>query len=339
MVTGVVHVRPWSNDFESTVPGLKVFNQAAYTVPSFATASCGSNCQPTFLHARPQTNTNDLEAAVNACLATKDPASDACADAVTLSGLSSDVFWAKLAFSFKAQLAAKDEHGDTKTEPARSEKPDTAKTTTGELVGLVTACVHTHDRASEPCAKALALSGLSAEEFWTKLSTLFTSDTTTNEPKHEDKPSTKPTETSITALIKDCVAAYERARDTHEGGEAVSQVCKKAIDASGLSTSEFWSKFGPKPVTTEQPKPSTTPKPTTRPTTTPKPTTTQTVSDTQLVVMVKDCFAKYVAATAAKGDEDLGRAAYEACHMAIAASGLTNDAFWAKFGTPQAPKI
>src|SRR5437764_9108535 len=83
-----------------------------------------------------QTNTNDLEAAVNACLATKDPASDACANAVTLSGLSSDVFWAKLAFSFKAQLAAKDEHGDTKTEPARSEKPDTAKTTTGELVGL-----------------------------------------------------------------------------------------------------------------------------------------------------------------------------------------------------------
>ena len=43
--------------------------------------------------------------------------------------------------------------------------------------------------------------------------------------------------------------------------------------------------------------------------------------------------------TTAKGDESLGHAAYEACTKAIAASALSNDAFWAKFGTPQAPKI
>src|SRR5947209_235002 len=57
IVTGAVHVLPWSDDFERTVPGLNVFSHAAYTVPSFATASCGSNCQPTFLQAIPHTNT------------------------------------------------------------------------------------------------------------------------------------------------------------------------------------------------------------------------------------------------------------------------------------------
>ena len=58
IVTGVVQVRPWSYDLASTVPGLKVLSQAAYTVPSFATASCGSNCQGTFLQTIPQTGTN-----------------------------------------------------------------------------------------------------------------------------------------------------------------------------------------------------------------------------------------------------------------------------------------
>ncbi len=51
-------MRPWSYDFDSTVPGSNVFSQAAYTVPSAATASSGSNCQPTFLQAVPHTNTN-----------------------------------------------------------------------------------------------------------------------------------------------------------------------------------------------------------------------------------------------------------------------------------------
>src|SRR5206468_3282327 len=58
IVTGVVQVRPWSYDFDSTVPGSNVFSHAAYTVPSAATASSGSNCQPTFLQAVPHTNTN-----------------------------------------------------------------------------------------------------------------------------------------------------------------------------------------------------------------------------------------------------------------------------------------
>ena len=281
-----------------------------------------------------QTNTSDLEASVKACLESNDPASDACASAVALSGLSSEAFWAKLALSFKAQLAAVTrEKNDTKTEPKHTPKPEATTPATGELLGLVTACVHTADRTSEPCVKALALSGLPSEEFWAKVGALFGTDGRKTEPKREEKPSTKPTEGSITALIKDCLAKYEVARNTHEGGEAASEACRKAIEASGLSSNDFWAKFAPKPATTPRREP------TTRPTPTARPSGTQTVSDEQLVLMVKDCFTKYVTATASKGNEELGHAAYDACTKAIAASGLSNDAFWAKFGTPQAPKI
>jgi hypothetical protein len=324
-------------------------------------------------------NTTDLEAAVKACLGTKDPASDECAKAIELSGLSADEFWAKVALSLNEQLgrATNDKH-DQKTEP--SAKPE--NTNTRELIGLVTACVASHERSSEPCAKALSLSGLSADEFWAKVGAMF--ENKRNEPtttpktteglsviigaclakleaarnggaytepistseacrkayeasgltpeqfwsKFAPKPSTteKPQTTSgdAAALIKECVAAYERARQTHENGEGVSQICNKAIAASGLSSNDFWAKYYPKTTTTEQPKPSATP----------KPQPTQTVSDETLKAMVQDCFAKYTAATAAKGNEDLARAAYEACTKAIAASGLSGDAFWAKFGKP-----
>src|SRR5204863_5915724 len=123
---------------------------------------------------------------------------------------------------------------------------------------------------------------------------------------------------------------------THEAGESVSQICNKAIAASGLSANDFWAKYWPKPAATEQPKPST---PRTEPKPTAKPSATRTVPDADLSAMVRDCFTKYLAATAAKGNDELGHAAYDACTKAIAASGLPGDAFWAKFGTPQAPKI
>jgi len=359
-------------------------NATVRTVPAISASTVTAE--------KTETNTTDLEAAVNACLETKDPASEACANAVTLSGLSSETFWAKIALSLKAQLVvAKGEKNAPKTDGTRTPKPENTTRTSGELVGLVTACVASHERASEPCAKALELSGLSADEFWAKLGAMFATTQATPAPKTTEglsvligaclakfeaarkgtysepistseacrkafeatgltpeqfyakfvtkqtssdkpQPTTRSTE-GVTALIKECLAAYERARDTHEGGEAASDACRKAIEASGLSANEFWAKFAPKPATTPKPEP------TTRPTPTAKPTTQQTVTEAQLLVMVKDCFAKYVAATTAKGDESLGHAAYEACTSAIAASGLSNEAFWAKFGTPQAPKI
>lgn len=255
-----------------------------------------------------QNDTKDLEAAVKACLGTKDPASDECAAAIDLSGLSADEFWAKVALSLNEQL------GRAKN------------TNTRELIGLVTACVASHERSSEPCAKALALSGLSADEFWAKVGGMFENKKhePTASPKTTEKPKT--TNGDAAALIKECVAAYERARQTHESGEAVSQICNKAIAASGLSANDFWAKYYPKPATSEQPKP----------TVTRKPQPTQRVSDADLAALVKDCFAKYTAAAAAKGNEDLAHAAYDACTKAMAASGLTGDAFWAKFGKPTA---
>src|SRR5205814_6474882 len=98
-----------------------------------------------------QTNTTDLEAAVNVCLETKDPASEACTSAVALSGLSSETFWAKIALSLKAQLVAtKSEKSETpKAEPTHAAKPESTIRTSGELVGLVTACLASHERSSE----------------------------------------------------------------------------------------------------------------------------------------------------------------------------------------------
>src|SRR5689334_22432345 len=49
-------------------------------------------------------DSTDLEGAVKACLGTKDPATDECAKAVDLSGLSADQFWAKVALSLNEQL-------------------------------------------------------------------------------------------------------------------------------------------------------------------------------------------------------------------------------------------
>ena len=266
-------------------------------------------------------NTTDLEAAVTACLATKDPASDECAKAVDLSGLSAGDFWAKVALSLNEQLGrAKNDKHDQK--PDASAKPQ--DTNTHELIGLVTACVATHERSSEPCQKALALSGLSADDFWAKVGTLFE-----NKKHDEPTPAASPKTTAgLSAIIGACLEKFEAAkRGTYTTPIVDTEACKKAFEATGLTPEQFYAKFFQQPRPTDKPKPTATPKP------------AQTVSDADLIAMVRDCFTKYNAATASKGNEDLGHAAYDACTKAMAASGLSGDAFWAKFGTPQAPKI
>jgi len=277
-----------------------------------------------------QNDNTDLEAAVKACLGTKDPDSDECVKAVELSGVPADVFWAKVAFSLNEQLGrAKNEKHDEKTEPTAKPHQDV---NTHELFGLVTACVASHERSSEPCAKALELSGLSADDFWAKVGAMFENKKT--------EPSQSPKTEGVTALIGACLKLFEAAKNgTYTEPITTSEACKKAFEASGLTPEQFYAKFVQK--TTATPKPTETPRRTEqpKPSATPKPQATQSVSDADLIVMVHDCFTKYLAATAAKGNEDLGRAAYEACTSAIKASGLSNDAFWAKFGTPQAPKI
>ena len=276
--------------------------------------------------------TNDLEAFVKACLATKDPQSTACAQAIDKSGMSAPEFWATVAMYLHEQLTRQTSEKSTATpKPEPTAKPDAPAAThpvvTGELLALVSACVESHERSSDACQKALEASGLPAEDFWARVAAKFG---TTSEPT--TKPVVRTGDESFSMLIKDCLYKYEAAKNT--GNTAMAgDACKKAIEASGLTSSDFWARFGPVGRTNKT-EPTTKPD-TTRPTTKPetKPSGTPTVSTAQLEVMVKDCFAKYLIA---KETHEGGSAALEACNKAIAASGLSGDAFWKKFGLPGA---
>jgi hypothetical protein len=221
--------------------------------------------------------------------------------------------------------------------PEPTKKPETtepAHPVTGDLLYVVAACVESHERSSAACQKALEMSGLSADEFYAKVAAHFGK--TTEPTKSSDKPTTTTGHTEgLSILIGDCLSKYEAARKSNATGEAASEACKKAIEASGLTSSDFWARFGPQTnKTTKTTEPTRKPESTTKPTTTQtSPTGVQTVSDEQLAAMVKDCFAKYLVA---KETKEGGTAAYEACTKAITASGLGGDAFWKKFGTPGA---
>lgn len=253
---------------------------------------------------------NELETLVKACLATKDPQSAECAKAVEQSGLSGEEFWAKVAMSLNEQP-----------------KHETTKPATSDLLTLVSACVASHERSSAYCQRALELSGLPADEFWAKVGAMFSK--SNDEPKHEQtpKPESPKTDEAVYGLIKDCLAKYENAKSSTAGPTTASEACRKAIEASGLSANDFWARFGPKHEPTK-------PEPTKKPETSVKPETKPTVSSVELGTLVRDCFAKYLAARTTK---EGGAAAAEACNRAITASGLTPQAFWAKFGTPGAP--
>ncbi len=280
------------------------------------------------------TTSGDLEAAVKACLATKDPQSLECHTALDLSGVSNEEFWTRLALSLNEQLARQTSTSSPKPEPTK--KPETTEPThpvvTGDLLYVVAACVESHERSSAACQKALEMSGLSADEFYAKVAARFGKNT---DPTTKSEPTAKPTEKTntegLSILIKDCLTKYETAKNTNDGGTAASEACKKAIEASGLASNDFWARFGPKttstkPETTKQPESTTKPAPTTRPTTT-------NISTAQIEVLVKDCFAKYLIA---RDTHEGGAAAVEACNRAMSASGLTGDAFWKKFGLPGA---
>jgi hypothetical protein len=125
--------------------------------------------------------------------------------------------------------------------------------------------------------------------------------------------------TNLEALVADCLSKYEAAKNTATGATAASEGCRRAIEASGMNSNVFWTKFAPKPQTSTAPaKPST------------KPSTY-----TNIEALVKDCFAKYEAANQSTTGP---AAATEACHRAIDASGLNATEFWAKFGKPSAPR-
>ena len=142
-----------------------------------------------------------------------------------------------------------------------------------------------------------------------ELTLAVTSKSATPETTQRPEPKTN----EIEALVKDCLTKYAALKTSTTGATAASDACRRAIEASGLTSTEFWTRFAPKTEPTTQPA---------------KPTT-------NLEALVKDCFAKY---TAARDSTTGATAASEACHRAIDASGLSATDFWAKFGTPQAAK-
>jgi hypothetical protein len=134
-------------------------------------------------------------------------------------------------------------------------------------------------------------------------------------PKTSPKPEAKTSD--IEALVTDCLTKYAAAKTSATGGTAASEACRRAIEGSGLTSTEFWTRFAPKA------QPSTAPvKPSTDPA-------------TNIEALAKYCVTKY---TAAKDNTTGATAASEVCRRAIEASGLSATEFWAKFGTPQAPK-
>lgn len=148
------------------------------------------------------------------------------------------------------------------------------------------------------------------------------------EPKHDGATAAKPSDETLSVLVKDCVTKYAGLKANSEVATEASAACRKAIEATGLTSSAFWARFGPKAEPTVKPEPTKKPEPTRRPET-PKPMTTLTTA--QIEALVKDCFDKYLIV---RNTKEGGSAAVEACTRAMSASGLTGDAFWAKFGRP-----
>src|SRR3989442_2748269 len=164
---------------------------------------------------------------------------------------------------------------------------------------------------------------MTPEQFWAKYRPLLEAH------RPLTKPTTKPS-ADIESLVKECARLYAAAiAAKNEGADAraaaghkVSEACKAAIEASGLSADEFWAKYR---SLFEHLRPVTKP--------TEKPATTKPTADIEQ--LVKECARLYAAAIAAKdapeAREAAGRKASEACKAAIEASGLSADEFWAKY--------
>ena len=133
-------------------------------------------------------------------------------------------------------------------------------------------------------------------------------------PPARESASPQTTTTSFDALLSECVSRYKR------GATETKEACERAIVASGLTTEAFFAKYRsllvPQSSKTEKPAPTSTPR-TTK--TTPPTVAPTTVS---FEALLSECVARYRrGATNTK----------EACERAIAASGLTTEAFFAKY--------
>jgi hypothetical protein len=154
--------------------------------------------------------------------------------------------------------------------------------------------------ASEACRHATLASGLTPTEFWTRFAPK-------TEPKNEPQKLTADPE----ALAKYCLTKYAAAKDNATGATA-SEVCRRAIEASGLSATEFWAKFGKPQAPKTEPKPTAAPK------------------TTDLTELTRYCLSLHAALTTETSHEQVERTT-TVCNKAIFESKLTPTQFWAKF--------
>lgn len=100
------------------------------------------------------------------CLDTRDVASDVCARAQEIIGFNDADFHSK----FERYLADRDAQMSKAGKTVATPKP-TAKTFL--TTAMLEECGQTHARQSDACIRALALSGMSAADFWAKLEAKF----------------------------------------------------------------------------------------------------------------------------------------------------------------------
>jgi hypothetical protein len=134
-----------------------------------------------------------------------------------------------------------------------------------------------------------------------------------NTPTSAASPKTEEKHGELPQVVKDCVDRYLALRAQGDSApaadrQAVGDLCTAALAVTGLSSGDFWAKFG---LDTHPTSDKTEPR---------------TTGD--LEALIKECVAQYRAGTADASD---------ACRRGIAASGLTPPAFWTKFG-PYAEK-
>lgn len=227
---------------------------------------------------------------------------DACKPALTATGLTTAEFAAK--YGLDAKTGASDQK-TTSGDSQAAAKADLSP----EALAMARECVTKYTLkstdASVTCKRAIELSGLTSAEFAAK----FLS-----------RPAATPTQkstanTELSALVARCLQLYAGVA-TSGDTKTVSDACATAMKASGLSSVDFWAKYGKELATT---KPSTKPEPTASP----KPVT----STAELSQLIAKCLQLYAAVSSTSDT----KAVSEACGAAIRASGMTSAEFWAKF--------
>ena len=207
----------------------------------------------------------------------------------------------------------------SKPEPKTEPKPQESATPSTTLDGLIKECVTKYaalraagDSASQGdresttavCKAAIQRTGLTSAEFAAKYGLLT--------PTVTEHPTTTPATTNgdlspeALALVKECVTKY-----TLHAADATA-ICVKAIQLTGLTSAAFGARFLSMPTTT--PKASPTVKPATA----------------ELEGLIYACRLLQGALVSTSPAEQV-TAASAACAKAIAASGLSAPAFWAKW--------